>query len=318
MSTALLPHVTFEDVQHAAERIEPYVHRTPILRSATVDRSLSALVLFKYESFQKAGAFKARGAVNAVLSLDEELASRGVLTHSSGNHGAALAYASSIRDINCTVVMPEGAPGSKIEAVRGYGADVVFCRHEEREERTQDLQESSGATLVHPYEHPDVIAGQGTVALELLEDHPDLDVIVAPIGGGGLLSGITVTAHTLAPSAEVIGAEPEAVDDAHRSLLSEERQPGVVPAITIADGLRTGLGQRAFDILIAAGVEILTVSEQAIASAARFHLDYMKTVVEPSGAVPLAALQTYPGRIERRKVGVVVSGGNTDFAWLTG
>lgn len=312
----MLPHVTLRDIERAAERIAQHVHRTPVLRSSTIDAMLGASLLFKYESFQKVGAFKARGATNAVLSLPDRDAERGTLTHSSGNHGAALAYASAIRGIPCTVVMPDTAPDVKVAAVRGYGADVVFCRHEEREARTAQLETETGAVVIHPFEHPDVIAGQGTAALELLEDHPDLEVLVAPIGGGGLISGSIVAAAGIAPRCRVLGGEPEAVDDAHRSMVTGERQPGVVPANTIADGLRTGIGTRAFDIMMAAGTEVVTVTEEEIVAAARLHLDYMKTVVEPSAAVALAALRRRPDLVAGRRIGVIVSGGNTDFDWL--
>lgn len=314
----MLPHVTLRDIQDAAERIAPHVHRTPVLRSSTIDGMLDASLLFKYESFQKVGAFKARGATNAVLSLSEDAAARGTLTHSSGNHGAALAYASAIRDIPCTVVMPEGAPDVKVAAVRGYGAQIVFCPHEEREQRTAVLEAETGAIVIHPFEHPDVIAGQGTAALELLEDHPGLDLIVTPVGGGGLVSGTIVAAAGLAPSCRVVAGEPVAVDDAHRSMLTGVRQPGVIPAQTIADGLRTGIGQRAFDIMLAAETEVVTVTEGEIVAAARLHLDFMKTVVEPSAAVALAALRRRPDLVAGRNVGVIVSGGNTDFTWLCG
>lgn len=312
----MLPHVTLRDIEKAADRIGPFVHRTPVLRSSMIDAMLDGSVLFKYESFQKVGAFKARGATNAVLSLSDREARRGTLTHSSGNHGAALAYASAIRGIPCTVVMPDAAPDVKVAAVRGYGADVVFCPHEEREQRTLRLAEETGAVVIHPFEHPDVIAGQGTAALELLADHPDLEVIVVPIGGGGLIGGTIVATAGRAPGCRVIGGEPETVDDAHRSMVTGERQPGVVPADTIADGLRTGIGSRAFDIMMAAATEVVTVSEDEIVAAARLHLDYMKTVVEPSAAVALAALRRRPELVSQRRVGVIVSGGNTDFAWL--
>ncbi len=312
----MLPHVTLRDIESAAARIAPHVHRTPVLRSSTIDGMLDGSVLFKYESFQKVGAFKARGATNAVLSLSDQDAARGTLTHSSGNHGAALAYASAIRDIPCTVVMPETAPDVKVSAVRGYGAIVVFCAHEEREARTAQLAGETGAVVIHPFEHPDVIAGQGTAALELLEDHPALELLVAPIGGGGLIGGSIVAAAGLAPDCRVVAGEPEAVDDAHRSMVTGVRQPGVVPANTIADGLRTGIGSRAFDIMTAAGTEVVTVTEDEIVAAARLHLDYMKTVVEPSAAVALAVLRRRPDLVAGRRVGVIVSGGNTDFAWL--
>lgn len=303
------------DVRAAADRIAPYVHRTPVLTSATLDRQLSTTVFFKCENFQKVGAFKARGATNAVLSLAEREAARGVVTHSSGNHGAALAYAASIRRIPCVVVMPDGAAAVKVEAVRSYGAEVVFCAQPEREATAARVVAETGGSLIHPFDDPAVIAGQGTAALELLEDLPDLDVVVAPVGGGGLLSGTTLAA-TQRPSIKVIGAEPEEVDDAHRSLTSGVLQPAVTDPHTLADGLLTGLGERPFAILREHGVPIVTVSEEAIVAAARFHLLRMKIVVEPSGAVGLAALRKLAAEVVGLRVGVIISGGNTDFGWL--
>ncbi len=316
MARSPLPHVSFDSVLAAAERIAPHVHRTPIMSSATLDRELDASVVFKLESFQKVGAFKARGATNAVLSLSEDTASRGVVAHSSGNHGAAVAYAARIRGIGCAVFMPVGAPTIKIDAVQGYGAEVVLVDRAVLSESTHTRAEASGATFIHPYENLDVIAGQGTAALELLDNHPDLDLLVCPVGGGGLISGSLVTATALAPHTTVIGAEPQRVDDAYRSLQTGVHQPAVMPPDSIADGLLAVLGEKAFEILRAAGTEIVTVSENEIVDAAIFHLQRMKTVVEPSGAAPLAALRKLGDTVAGRKVGVIVSGGNTDFAWL--
>ncbi len=304
----------FEDVLAAAERIGPYVHRTPVFTSQTLDRRLDARVFFKCENLQKVGAFKARGATNAVLSLSDDEASRGVATHSSGNHGQALAYAAAVRGIPAWVVMPDHAPEVKVRAVRGYGAEVVFCPQAEREERTRQLVDETGATLIHPYDNAAVIAGQGTAALELIEYAPDLDIVVAPVGGGGLLAGTALSANALRPGALVVGGEPLAVDDAFRSLSTGVRQPAVSNPQTLADGLLTGLGERNFTILRESGVEIVTVSEEEIVAAARFFLERMKLVVEPSGAVSLAAVRKMP--VAGRRVGVIVSGGNTDFRWL--
>ena len=308
---------TFDDVRAAAERIAPYVHRTPIMTSATLDRELEAQVFFKCENLQKVGAFKARGAVNTVLSLGDEEAARGVITHSSGNHAAALAYAAAIRGIPCTVVMPDDAPAVKVTAVRGYGAEVVFCKQSEREAACDREREARGSTLVHPFDDPRVVAGQGTAAVELFEDVPDLDVVIAPIGGGGLLSGTALTATAMRPGIRVIGAEPEAVDDAYRSLQTGVRQPRVPNPTTWADGLLTGIGQIPFDILTAAAAEVVTITESAVLRAALFHLQRMKLVVEPSGAAGLAALRTIGDAVSGRRVGVIISGGNTDFRWLT-
>ena len=307
---------SFDDVLAAAERIAPFVHRTPIMTSATLDRELGARVFFKCENLQKVGAFKARGAVNTVLSLDDEQAAGGVITHSSGNHAAALAYAAGIRGIPCTVVMPDDAPAVKVTAVRGYGAEIVFCKQTEREAACDRERKARGSTLVHPFDDPRVLAGQGTAAVELFEDVPDLDVVIAPIGGGGLLSGTALTATAMRPGIRVIGAEPEAVDDAFRSLQTGVRQPRVPDPITWADGLLTGIGQIPFDILTAAGAEVVTITEDALLSAALFHLQRMKIVVEPSGAAGLAALHTIGDAVVGQRVGVIISGGNTDFRWL--
>jgi threonine dehydratase len=311
-----LKHPTFDDVHAAAERIAPFVHRTPIMTSAALDREVDARVFFKCENLQKVGAFKARGAVNTVLSLSEEEAALGVITHSSGNHAAALAYAAGIRQIPCTVVMPDDAPAVKVTAVRGYGAEVVFCKQSEREAVCDREMRARGATMVHPFDDPRVVAGQGTAALELFEEVPGLDIVVAPVGGGGLLSGTTLVATKMRPGIRVIGAEPEAVDDAYRSLQTGIRQPRVHDPTTWADGLLTGLGEIGFAILTTAGGEIVTITEDALLAAALFHVQRMKLVVEPSGAAGLAAIRTVADEITGLRVGVIISGGNTDFRWL--
>ncbi len=307
----------FDDVRAAAARIAPHVHRTPVATSATLDRELGARVYFKCENLQKVGAFKARGAVNAVLRLPEAEARRGVVTHSSGNHAAALAYAAAIRGIPCVVVMPDAAPAIKVDAVRGYGAEIVFCPRDERQFVCDRVIRERGLTFVHPFEDPRVIAGQGTAALELLADVPDLDLVIAPVGGGGLLSGTAIAAAGARPEAEVLGAEPEAADDAARSLATGVRQPAVARPATIADGLLTGLGEIDFAILRAHGVRIVTVAEDAIARAALFLLQRMKLVVEPSAATVLAALRREAPRLRGRRVGAILSGGNTDLRWLS-
>ncbi|MDX2344334.1 MAG: pyridoxal-phosphate dependent enzyme, partial [Acidimicrobiia bacterium] len=231
------PAATFEDVRAAADRIAPYAHRTPVATSATLRTETRADVFFKCENLQKVGAFKARGALNAVLSLNDEEAGRGVVTHSSGNHGAALAYAARIRGIPCTVVMPEDAPQVKIDAVRGYGANIEFCAQFERESATALVMQQTGATMVHPFNDAAVIAGQGTAALELIEDVGPLDVVITPIGGGGLMSGTAIVTRRLLPDARIIGAEPSEVDDAYRSLQTGQIQPRVANPNTVADGL---------------------------------------------------------------------------------
>jgi threonine dehydratase len=308
---------TLNDIRAAAMRIAPYVHRTPVVTCRTLDEETGARIFFKCENLQKVGAFKARGATNAVMCLDDDSAAKGVAAHSSGNHAAALAYAASIRAVPCTVVMPDSAPQIKIEAVRGYGAEIVFCKQTERTAVCDRVVEETGATLIHPYVDPRIIAGQGTAALELLEEVRDLDAVIAPVGGGGLLSGTAIVVKSLRPQAIVYGAEPRAVDDAYRSLESGVRQPAVENPQTLADGLLTGLGELNFEILRERRARVVTVSEEAIVEAARYHLERMKLVVEPSGAVGLAALREIIPEIHGMKVGIVISGGNTDFAWLT-
>jgi threonine dehydratase len=305
-----------DDVRAAARRIEPFVHRTPVACCATIDRELGAEVHFKCENFQKVGAFKARGATNAVLQLDDEAASRGVITHSSGNHGAALAFAAGRRQIPCTVVMPESAPAVKVAAVRGYGAEVVFCKIGEREITTDRIIAEQGQTLIHSYEDPRVAAGQGTAALELMQEIEGLDLVVAPLGGGGLLSGTTVAVKGLSPDTDVWGAEPETVDDAYRSMLTGVRQPAPQNPKSWADGLLTRLGELAFAVLRANGVEVVTISEEQILRATLSVMQRMKLVVEPSAATVLAALRRRADEVRGRRIGAILSGGNTDFRWL--
>jgi threonine dehydratase len=307
--------ITIDDVRAAAERLRGHVHQTPVLTSATFDRELGGATFFKCENLQKCGAFKARGAVNAVLSLERGEAARGVIAHSSGNHAAALAYAAALRSVPCTVVMPDSAPAVKVAAVRGYGAEIVFCKVAEREAVCARLMQARNLTLVHPFENPAVIAGQGTAALELLEAVPDLDVLIAPIGGGGLCAGTTVVVRALRPATAVLGAEPQAVDDAARSLQTGVRQPRV-DAPSIADGLLAGLGELPFAILQAGGVRVVTVSEAAIAEACRFVLERMKIVIEPSSATVVAALRAIAPELGRKRIGAILTGGNTDFGWL--
>jgi len=308
--------LNIDDVRAAAQRIARHVHRTPVASSSTLDRELDARVFFKCENFQKVGAFKARGAVNSVLSLDDETATGGVVTHSSGNHAAALAYAAGIRGIPCTIVMPDDAPKIKVDAVRGYGANIVFCPRREREQRCRRVLDERGGRLIHPFTHPPIIAGQGTAALELIEEVGELDVVIAPVGGGGLLSGTAITTKSLLPQAAVLGAEPETADDAYRSLSSGELQPAPENPQTLADGLMTGLGRVNFDILRERGVSVVTVSEKAIVEAATFIVQRMKLVVEPSAATVLAALRCRRDDLRGKRIGAILSGGNTDFSWL--
>jgi threonine dehydratase len=305
---------TFEDVLAAAELIRPYVHRTPVMSSSAVDGIAGAHLFFKCENLQKVGAFKARGATNAVLSLDDEDAARGVATHSSGNHAAALAYAAQIRGVPAYVVMPRTAPPVKKAAVAGYGAEITECEPtlEARETTLEELVARTGATFVHAYDSPMVIAGQGTASLELIAEVPELEVVVAPVGGGGLMSGTAVAVSASRPDIELWGAEPAGADDAFRSLRDGRRYPSVEPT-TIADGLLTSLSDRTFRILSERLRGILTVSEENIARAMRLLWERMKIVVEPSGAVPLAAVLERPDHFADRRVGLIISGGNVDL-----
>lgn len=305
---------TFDDVRRAAERIAGGVHRTPVLTSATLDRAVGACCHFKCENLQKAGAFKSRGAVNTVLSLSEDEAAHGVLTHSSGNHGAALARAARLRGIPAWVVMPDNAPRVKREAVAGYGAEIVPCAptQEARETTAARVVDETGATFVHPYDDPRVIAGQGTAALELLEDLPDLDLLLVPVGGGGLAAGSALAASCLAPSCRTVAVEPTGADDAYRSFRSGRREP-MKEANTIADGLRMRVGELTFPLLQRHLHDVVTVDDESIVRAMRWIWERMKLVVEPSGAVPLAAV--LEGRVEvaGKKVGLILSGGNVDL-----
>ena len=308
---------TLADVCAAHDRIRPFIHRTPVLTCSAIDELASARVFFKCENFQKVGAFKFRGATNAVQSLSAEAAARGVVTHSSGNHAAALALAARQRGIPAYIVMPDNAPPVKREAVAGYGGRITFCEPTQaaREATCAELLRSTGATLVHPYDDDAVIAGQGTAALELLEEVRDLDAVLTPVGGGGLLSGTLIAVKGLHPAVRVIGCEPALADDAAASL----REGRIVPArppLTIADGLRTSLGQRTFPIIREMVETIALVEEAEIVSALRLMLERMKVVVEPSSAVPLAALLNRPLDLAAKRVGVIISGGNLDVSRL--
>jgi threonine dehydratase len=307
---------SLEQIRAAAMRIAGHVHRTPVVASATLDAMLGAQIHFKCENLQKVGAFKARGATNAVFSLDESQVRRGVITHSSGNHAAALAFACRLRGAACTIVMPRDAPRIKVDAVRGYGAEIVFCERDRRDEVCGELQRKQGSTLVHPFTDPAIIAGQGTAALELLEQVGPLDIVLAPVGGGGLLSGTAIVVKELFPETRVIGAEPFAVDDAYRSLESGELQPTVEGAQSWGDGLMTGLGALNFRILSERDVEIVRVEEDEMVAAARFIVERMKLVVEPSAATVLAAMHRLGAQLKGKRVGAILSGGNTDFAWM--
>jgi threonine dehydratase len=297
----------YGDVLDAAERIAPYVHRTPVFTSAFVDSLVGASVFLKAENLQKVGAFKARGAINAVLLLTDEEVARGVATQSSGNHGQAVAYACAVRGIQATIIMPEHAPRIKVDAVLGYGAEIVFCPQSEREQTLVRFVEANGSVVVHPFDDERVIAGQGTATLELVEQVQDLDAVVTPIGGGGLLTGATIVAahHGIL----AYGAEPEAVDDAFRSLRDGIRYPATgIPSV--GDGLLTGIGSIPFEVLSDAGTTILTVSDDEMLDAMRMIAERTKLVVEPSAATGPAAVVRYSEMFRDMRVGVILSGGN--------
>jgi threonine dehydratase len=305
-----LPRLT--DVRAAAERIAPWVARTPVLTSRTLDERAGAKLYFKCENLQCIGAFKARGAHNAVMSLPGELLSRGVVTHSSGNHAAALALAARNAGTHASIAMPRNAPKAKVASVERLGGVIVFCEPTlpAREACCAEIQERTGATLVHPFDDWRVIAGQGTAALELIEEIPGLDAIVTPVGGGGLLAGTAIVGAEL--GVEVYGAEPAAADDAWRSFTAGTRQP-LVKADTIADGLRTSLGERPFEVIRRHVKGITTVSEEEIVAAMRLVWEVMKIIIEPSSAVPVAAMLSGRALLAGKRVGVILTGGNVDL-----
>src|SRR5256885_8989355 len=301
-------------IRAAHERIRRYIHRTPVLTSSRLNQASGASLFFKCENFQKIGAFKARGATNAIFSLDDATARRGVATHSSGNHGAAVARAAKLRGIPAHIVMPSNSAKVKIRAVEGYGARVVFCEptEEARDATCADVIAKTGAMLIHSFENPDVIAGQGTAAVELLEDVPDVDLMMCPIGGGGLLARTAVAAKSMRPNVKVIAAEPENADDAAQSF-REGRVIHTEKKFTIADGLRTNVGEPNFAIIRRYVDDIVTVSEDAIVSAMRTIWETMKIVIEPSAAVPYGAILERAIGVNGKRVGIILTGGNVDL-----
>jgi threonine dehydratase len=308
---------SLEDIRAAARRIEPYIHRTPVLTCRALDKMAGAQLFFKCENFQKTGSFKIRGATNAIFSLSEETAANGVVTHSSGNHAAAVARTARERGIPAWIVMPSNAPRTKRIAVEGYGGKVTECAPtlEARDLEMQRIRVQTGATLIHPYNDERVIAGQGTATLELLEDAPDLDAVIAPVSGGGLLSGTAITAKSQPRPIRVFGAEPQNADDAFRSLASGRLEPAA-DAYTIADGLRATLCPLTLSILNERVDGIGLVTESEIPWAMRMVWERMKIIIEPSSAVPVAALMLHRVPAEGLRVGVILSGGNLDFDHL--
>ena len=305
---------TLDDMLAAAERIKPHVHRTPVLTSQYLNDLTGAELFFKCENLQKAGAFKARGASNAVFGLSEEQAARGVATHSSGNHGTCLSYAAGRRGIPCTVVMPHTAPQAKKDAVRGYGGRVVECEPSttSREAVFAEVVAETGAEFVHPYNDPRVIAGQGTCSKELIEQVENLDAIVAPIGGGGMISGTCLTLSNLAPEIKIYAAEPEQADDAYRSFKAGHIIADDAP-VTVADGLKVPLKDLTWHFVSTYVTDIFTASEDEIIAAMKLTWKRMKIVMEPSCAVPLATILKNRDVFAGKRVGVVITGGNVDL-----
>ena len=306
--------VSFSEITEAYDRIRSVVVKTPVLTSGALDQVTGGRVFFKCENLQLAGAFKFRGAYNALSLLTPRERKRGVITHSSGNHAQAVALAASMLRVKATIVMPRDASPVKLEATRQYGADVVLCGPtlEDRVQVTTDLIVRHDYVLIHPYDNARVIAGNGTAALELLQEVEKLDYTFAPVGGGGLLSGTAIATKALCPDTVVIGVEPANADDAYRSFKTGKLMPSINPT-TIADGLRTSLSELTFGIIRKHVDDIVTVSESEIVEAMRFLWERMKLVVEPSGAVPLAGLLKLRGRLRNKRAGVIISGGNVDL-----
>lgn len=308
---------TLQDIQQTHLAIAPMIHRTPVLTCASIDAISGANLFFKCENFQKVGAFKMRGASSASIRLSEEARRNGIATHSSGNHAQAVALSAKLLGIPAYVVMPENAPAIKVAGVRSYGAEIIFCAPNiaARESTLEAVVAQTGAYFIHPYNDYNIIAGQATAAKELLEDVPDLEAILAPVGGGGLMSGTALATRYLSPGTAVYGAEPAAVDDARRSLQSGKIEVNATTN-TIADGLRTHLGEKTFDIIKNQVDDIFAVSEEAIVAAMRLVWERMKIVIEPSCAVPLAAVLNNPTVFAGKRVGIILSGGNVDLGDL--
>ena len=310
-----LPQIA--DIQQAHSRIKPFIHRTPVLKSQQLNELFKCELFFKCENFQKVGAFKFRGATNAVLSMTDEEKLKGVVTHSSGNHAAALALAARNNGIKAYIVMPENAPAVKKNAVAGYGAEITFCKPtlQAREDTTRLIMEKTGATLIHPYDNFNVICGQGTAALELLEERDDLDIVIAPVGGGGLMSGTSTSVKGIKSSILVYGAEPLNANDAFISFNSGVLAKSVNPD-TCADGLLTSLSELTFTVIRNNVDRIITAKEESIIECMLLVWERMKIIIEPSSATVLAIVKENPGLFAGKKAGLIISGGNVDFRKL--
>ncbi|TAL60973.1 MAG: pyridoxal-phosphate dependent enzyme [Bacteroidetes bacterium] len=302
------------DIQAAHTRIKPFIHNTPVMSSQQLNKLFCCELFLKCENFQKVGAFKFRGATNAVLSLTDEAKRGGVVTHSSGNHAAALALAARMNGVKANIVMPDNAPVVKKNAVAGYGAEITFCKPtlQAREENTRMIIEKTGATLIHPYDNFNVICGQGTAVLELLHEKNDLECVIAPIGGGGLMSGTSTCVKGIDKGISVIGAEPLNANDAFISFITGTLAPSVNP-LTIADGLLTSLSELTFSIIRENVDEILTAKEESIIECMLLVWERMKIIIEPSSATVLAIVKENPEKFRGKKIGLIISGGNVDF-----
>jgi len=305
------------DIQSAHSRIKPYIHQTPVMSSQQLNKLFDCDLFFKCENFQKVGAFKFRGATNAVLSLNSAEKSKGVVTHSSGNHAAALALAARMNGVKANIVMPDNAPVVKKNAVAGYGAEITFCKPtlQSREETTRMIMEKTGATLVHPYDNFNVICGQGTAAHELLNEKPDLEIVIAPIGGGGLMSGTSTCVKGINKNIQVIGAEPFNANDAYISFTTGNLTPSVNP-LTVADGLLTSLSELTFSIIKKNVDQIFTAKEDSIIDCMLLIWERMKIIIEPSSATVLAIIKENPRFFRGKRIGLIISGGNVDFRKL--
>ena len=302
------------DIVEAHERIEPFIHKTPVLTCKTINELAGAELFFKCENFQKIGAFKIRGGLNAALSLSKEKIANGIATHSSGNHAQAIAYAARQLDTKAYIVMPNNSPSVKVNAVKGYGAEITFCENNQqaREEALQAIVDKTGAEFIHPYNDERVMTGQATCAKELIEEIPSLDMIVAPVGGGGLLSGTSLSAHYFSPSTKVYAAEPEGAADAILSFKSGQIE--TAPFInTIADGLLTKLGNKTFPVIQQHVSDVFTVNDEEIIAALRLVYERMKLVIEPSSAVTLATVLKNKEVFAGKRTGIIISGGNVDL-----
>ena len=305
------------DIQAAHTRIKPFIHHTPVMKSQQLNELFNCELFFKCENFQKVGAFKFRGATNAVLSLTAEEKNKGVVTHSSGNHAAALALAGRMNGVKANIVMPDNAPVVKKNAVAGYGAEITFCKPtlQAREDTTRLIMERTGATLVHPYDNFNVICGQGTAALELLQEKGDLEIVIAPVGGGGLMSGTSTCVKGINKNIQVIGAEPIMANDAYISFTTGILTPSVNP-LTIADGLLTSLSELTFSVIRKNVDKILTAKEDSIIECMLLVWERMKIIIEPSSATVLAIVKENPAIFSGKKIGLIISGGNVDFRKL--